>query len=102
MNFFFSLKALTLLLCDNLEAIRLSFNNVQYFRIKHIQIDLYFICGLVKRGTLYVCHLHTQDQIVIILTIPLFKKNIYYLNTKIDLADRSSILQGSIRTHCKN
>jgi hypothetical protein len=89
---FFLLKALTLLLCDKLEAIHLSFNHVQYSRIKYIQIDLYFIYGLVQCDTFYVCHVHTKGQIINLLTKPLFKKSIYYLNIKTDLADRSSIL----------
>jgi hypothetical protein len=101
-NYFFPLKALTLLLCDKVGAIHLSFNHVQYSRMNNIQIDLYFTCGLVYCDTFYVCHVHTQNQIVHLLTKPLFKKSINYLNIKIGLADKSSILQGSIRAHCNN
>ena len=43
----FPLKATPLLLCDNLGATHLSFNPVQHSRIKHIQIDLHFVCDLV-------------------------------------------------------
>ncbi|KAA8524267.1 hypothetical protein F0562_010690 [Nyssa sinensis] len=67
----FPLKATPLLLCDNLGATHLSFNPVQHSRMKHIQIDLHFVRDLVQRGTLQVRHVHTQDQLVDLLTKPL-------------------------------
>jgi hypothetical protein len=40
------------LLCDNLGATYLSFNPVNHSRMKHIQIDLYFVRDLVQKGSL--------------------------------------------------
>ncbi|KAL6329180.1 hypothetical protein AAG906_014788 [Vitis piasezkii] len=91
----FSLKAVSLLLCDNLGATHLSFNLVQHSRMKHIQIDLHFVCDMVQRGSLQVRHVHTQDQLVDLTEL---------LRYKIGLADGSSILRGCIKTKtdCKD
>ncbi|RVX05869.1 Retrovirus-related Pol polyprotein from transposon RE1 [Vitis vinifera] len=100
----FSLKAVSLLLCDNLGATHLSFNLVQHSRMKHIQIDLHFVCDLVQRGSLQVRQVHTQDQLADLLIKPLSRQRTELLRHKIRLADGSSILRGRIKTKtdCKD
>ena len=85
------------LLCDNLRATHLSFNPVNHSRMKHIQIDLHFVRDLVHKGGLQVKHVHTQDQIVDLLTKPLSRQRTELLRNKIGLTDGSSILRGRIR-----
>ena len=96
----FSLKAVSLLLCDNLGATHLSFNQVQHSRMKHKQIDLDFVRDLVECGYLQVQHVHTQDQ----LTKSLSRQRTEMLRYKIGLTDGSSILRGHIKTKtdCKD
>nr|GFB74445.1 ribonuclease H-like domain-containing protein [Tanacetum cinerariifolium] len=46
----------TLVYCDNVSAIYLSFNPVQHQQSKHIEIDIHFVRDLVATG--HVCVLH--------------------------------------------
>ncbi|KAL6322763.1 hypothetical protein AAG906_018644 [Vitis piasezkii] len=85
------------LLCDNLGATHLSFNPVQHSRMKHIQIDLHFVRDQVQKGALKVSYVHTQDQLVDLLTKPLSRERTECLRAKIGLADGSSILRGRIK-----
>ncbi|KAL6346353.1 hypothetical protein AAG906_033149 [Vitis piasezkii] len=69
------------------------FNPVQHSHMKHIQIDLHFVRDLVQCGSLQVRHVHTQDQLVDLLTKPLSRQKTEMLRYKIGLADGSSILR---------
>nr|GEV09361.1 ribonuclease H-like domain-containing protein [Tanacetum cinerariifolium] len=42
--------------CDNVSAIYLSANHVQHQRIKHIEIDIYFVRDMVSKGQVRVLH----------------------------------------------
>ncbi|GKC72285.1 ribonuclease H-like domain-containing protein [Tanacetum coccineum] len=44
------LSTITLVYCDNVNAIYFSANPVQHQRTKHIEIDIYFICDMVTTG----------------------------------------------------
>jgi len=48
-------------LCENLGDTHLSFNPFHHSRMKHIQIDLHFVCDIVQKGTIHVHHVNTQD-----------------------------------------
>jgi EAL domain-containing protein (putative c-di-GMP-specific phosphodiesterase class I) len=72
----FPLKVSPSLVCDNLGATHLNFNLVHHSRIKHIQIDLYFVRDQVQKGNLKVSHIHTQDQLADLLTKPLSQERI--------------------------
>jgi hypothetical protein len=69
--------------------------------MKHIQIDLHFVCDLVQQGSLQVRHVHTQDKLADLLTKLLSKQRTTVLRNKIGFADGSSILRGRIRETCK-
>jgi hypothetical protein len=69
----FPVKESPQLLCDNLGATHLSFNPVNHSRMKHIQIDLHFVRDLVQKVSLQVRQVHTQDQLVDLLTKSLSK-----------------------------
>ena len=90
----FPVKESSQLLCDNLGATHLSFNPVNHSRMKHIQIDLHFVRDLVKKGSIQISHVYTQDQLADLLTKSLSKQHTELLRNKIDLADGSPILRG--------
>jgi hypothetical protein len=70
--------------------------------MKHIQIDLHFVRDQVQKGTLHVRHVHTQDQPAELLTKPLSRARIEFLQAKIGLVDGSSILWGHIKKDARN
>jgi hypothetical protein len=58
----------TIVYCDNISAIYLSSNPVQYQRTKHIEIDLHFIRDKVAAGAVRVLHVPTSSQYADIFT----------------------------------
>ncbi|GJV26805.1 ribonuclease H-like domain-containing protein [Tanacetum coccineum] len=52
----------TLVYCDNVNAVYLSFNPVQYQRTKHIEIDIYFVRDSVADGQVRVLHVPSRYQ----------------------------------------
>jgi hypothetical protein len=60
------------------------------------------VCDQVQKGTLHVCHVHTQDQLADLLTKPLSRTHTEFLRAKIGLADGSSILRGHIKEDARN
>jgi hypothetical protein len=58
----------TLIYCDNISAVYLSINPVQYQRMKHVEIDLYFIQEKVVIGQVRVLHVSTTSQFTDIFT----------------------------------
>ena len=97
----FPVKESSQLLCDNLGATHLSFNPVNHSRMKHIQIDLHFVRDLVKKGSIQISHVYTQDQLADLLTKSLSKQRTKLLHTKIGLVDGSPILRGCIGKQLK-
>jgi len=47
--------------CDNLSAISLASNPVFHSRMKHLQIDYYFVRECVIKGDLFVQHVSSAD-----------------------------------------
>ncbi|GKG08011.1 ribonuclease H-like domain-containing protein, partial [Tanacetum coccineum] len=62
------LSSATLVYCDNVSAIYLSFNPVQHQRTKHIEIDIHFVRDLVATGQVWVLHVPSRYQFVDIFT----------------------------------
>jgi hypothetical protein len=76
----------TLVYCDNVSVVYLSSNPVQYQRMKHVGIDLHFICDMVAIGEVLILHVSMTSQFTDIITkgllSPLFSefcssRNIY-------------------------
>jgi hypothetical protein len=58
----------TLVYCDNISAVYMTFNPVQHQRTKHIEIDLHFVREQVAVGDLRVLHVPTTPQYANIFT----------------------------------
>ncbi|GJY04732.1 ribonuclease H-like domain-containing protein, partial [Tanacetum coccineum] len=52
--------AATLVYCDNVSAVYMSANPVQYQRTKHIEIDIHFVRDMVKAGHVRVLHVPSR------------------------------------------
>jgi hypothetical protein len=65
--------------------------------MKHIQIDLHFVCDMVQKKILNVQHVNAHDQLVDLLTKPLSRQRLHFLLLKIGLAGGSSILRERIK-----
>ncbi|GKV40982.1 hypothetical protein SLEP1_g48566 [Rubroshorea leprosula] len=88
------------LYCDNVGATYLSSNLVMHSRMKHIAIDLHFICDLVDKKILRVSHIASADQLADGLTKPLSSSRFALLCSKIGIVDGPTILRGRImETH---
>ncbi|GJU69916.1 ribonuclease H-like domain-containing protein [Tanacetum coccineum] len=62
------LSSATLVYCDNVSAVYLSYNPVQHQRTKHIEIDIHFIRDLVAAGQVRVLHVLSRYQFADIFT----------------------------------
>ena len=93
----FPVKESPQLLCDNLGATHLNFNPVHHSLKKHFKIDLHFVRDLVKKGSIQVRHVHTQDQLTDLLTKPLSKQHTELLRNKTGLADGKLNLAGAYK-----
>ena len=58
----------TLVYCDNVSAMYLSTNPIQYQRTKHVEIDLHFVHDRVAIGDVRVLHIPTTSQFADIFT----------------------------------
>jgi hypothetical protein len=65
--------------------------------MKHIAIDLHFVCDLVSKGMLHVSHVSTHDQLADILTKALSRQKFHTLCSKIGLSDGTPILRGRVK-----
>nr|GEZ43387.1 hypothetical protein [Tanacetum cinerariifolium] len=62
------LSTATLVYCDNVSAVYMSANHVQHQRIKHIEIDIYFVRDMVFAGQVRVFHVPSRFQYADIFT----------------------------------
>jgi hypothetical protein len=58
----------TLVFCDNVSAVYLSTNPVQHQHMKHVEIDLHFVCKRVACGDVRVLHVPTASQFADVFT----------------------------------
>lgn len=58
----------TMVYCDNISAVYLSSNPVQYQRTKHIEIDIHFVREKVQMGQVQVLHIPSSLQYADIFT----------------------------------
>ena len=63
----------TVILVDNKSTIELAKNPVNHERSKHIDVPFHFIRDHVKKGSVELVHVASQDQVADIFTKPLPK-----------------------------
>ena len=83
----------TIIHCDNQSCIKLSENPVFHDRSKHIDMRYHFIRDLVQRGALKLQYIHTDEQIVDILTKPLTASKFMYFRDKLGMAENASLTE---------
>jgi hypothetical protein len=62
------------LLCDNESAIKITYNPCEHSRIKHIDIQYYFLRDHDIKGDIVISHVRTNEQLADTFTKPLDKK----------------------------
>ncbi|GJY17036.1 ribonuclease H-like domain-containing protein [Tanacetum coccineum] len=62
------LSTATLVYCDNVSAVYMSANPIQYQKIKHIEIDIHFVRDMVTVGQVRVLHVPSRYQYADIFT----------------------------------
>ena len=86
--------------CDNLNTVSLSANPIQHSRMKHIELDFYFVRDKVLKKTLAVQHVPTYDQTTDILTKCLSSSSFCKLRDKLNVIFSSTLsLWGSVKKH---
>ena len=59
------------LFCNNLGATHVCTNPMYHSRMKHVEIDFYFVCDKIAQGLLSVAHVPSDHQLADVLTKPL-------------------------------
>ena len=65
--------------------------------MKHLALDYHFVRQFVQAGKLNVSYISTKDQLADGLTKPLARLRFMFLQSKIGVADGSTILRGYIK-----
>lgn len=58
----------TIVFCDNISAMYMSYNPMSHQRTKHIKINIHFVREKVARGSIRVVHIPSSLQLVDIFT----------------------------------
>lgn len=75
----------TVIWCDNQSAIKLTINHQFHQRTKHIDIRFHFIREAEENKLIQVKYIDTKEQLVDILTKPLFGTVLGYLKMKMKI-----------------
>lgn len=76
--------------CDKPGAIDMPKDPMLHARIKHIELDLYFVREKVMQGTMLVKHIPAQDQSADILTKAISSFKFYELRNKLRIESLST------------
>lgn len=68
------LKGVSIIWCENYSTVSLAANPLLHARVKHVELDLHFVCDKVLGGQLQVNHVHGSDQTADVLTKLLTKE----------------------------
>lgn len=96
----FSVTKATLVYCDNINVVYLSYNPVQHQSTKHIEMDTHFVREKVVCVQVRVLHVPSRYQIVNIFTKGLPLKLFYDFRNNINIRAPLVRLRGCIRL-CK-
>lgn len=67
---------------DSKSAISIAHNPILFEQTKHIEIDCYFVCDYVSKGSIKTKYIKTQDQVVDVLMKPLGQRQFLHLLSK--------------------
>ncbi|GKA98480.1 ribonuclease H-like domain-containing protein [Tanacetum coccineum] len=73
----------TLVYCDNVSAVYMSANPVQLQRTKHIEIDIHFVCDMVKAGHVWVLHVPSRGHVWVLHVQFLHVRNMLISSPKV-------------------
>ncbi|KAH9671391.1 retrovirus-related pol polyprotein from transposon RE1 [Citrus sinensis] len=82
------------LLCDNLGATHVCTNPRYHSRMKHVEIDFYFVRDKIAQGLLSVAHVPSEHQLADTLTKPLPRLPLEHARSKLGVLDGTPLLQG--------
>lgn len=80
--------------CNNVSAISLGSNPVFHSRMKHVEVDYYYIRDKVVRKEISVDFMYSEDQLANIFTKGLHPKRFKLLASKLPVQSRPVSLQG--------
>jgi hypothetical protein len=77
-----------MILCDNQSSVKMTENLVLYDRSKHIEIRYHYIDDMVQRGALKLQYISTDEQVVDVLTKPLYRVKFEHFRDKIGIVQK--------------
>ena len=77
--------------CDNESAIKISLNQVQHFKTKHIEIRYHFIQDDIRQGEIELNYVNTHDNLADIFTKPLDEARFDELRHELNIIDSSNV-----------
>lgn len=78
--------------CDNTITISIVVNLVQHAKMKHVELDLFFVREKVSQGIVQLKHIPGSDQIADALTKPLTEKFFIHVRTELGVCSFSEAL----------
>ena len=82
------------LICDNLGATHVCTNPRYHYRMKHVEIDFYFVRDKIAQGLLFVAHVPSEHQLADVLTKLLPRLPFERAQSKLGVLDGTPLLQG--------
>ena len=77
--------------CGNESAIKISLNQVQHFKMKHIEIRYHFIQDHIRQGEIKLNYVNTLDNLADIFTKPLDEVRFRELRHELYIIDSSNV-----------
>ena len=74
---------ITMILCDNQSCIKMKENHVFHDKSKHIEIQYFYIRDMVQKGAINLQCVSTNEQVVDVLTKPLYRVKFEYFYDKL-------------------
>ena len=73
----------TVILCDNQSCIKMTKNPLFHDKLKHIEIQYFYIHDIVQKGAIKLQYESTDEQVVDVLTKPLSCVNFEHFRDKL-------------------
>ena len=86
---------------DNLGATFVSTNPMYHSKMKHVEVDFYFVLDKIAKGLLTVSHISSEQQLAGSLAKPLTPTLFTQARSKIGIHDGTPLLRGHNRTRTR-